>query len=106
MTFFKKTVLPVLIILFAASLVVLIALPLQETGFADGLRLETVESTELTESPAESNTMPAALMFIAVSLGSLIKVALFMGVGGLLTTAGLWLRQRFSKKPKRSSVKM
>ncbi len=92
MNILKNTLIPTIIILLAAALVVIAALPLAETEWANSFRVENELGDSSEPFEREGENAPAVLMFIL----PLVKVTIFMGVGVLLTT----LIRRFTKSTK------
>ena len=91
MKLIKNNLIPALIILAAATLIIILALPLANTEWAEGFRTTGATGTE-TEPIAEGNTPPALLSLIL----PVFKVMIFMGVGGLLTTFVRRVSKRFT----------
>lgn len=77
-TILKQYGVPTLIILLAAAVVCVAFLPLAGTEWADGFRLTT--------DVVQEEGVPAGGIIMIV--GPLIKVAILMGIGALLTALG------------------
>lgn len=90
-----RPIVPTLIILLAGLIVSFAALPLQNTEWAEGFRTGVSERGEVSEAEGvagnaggEEEGEPSGGVLIVI--GPLIKVAILMGIGGLLTALGLW----------------
>ncbi|MEM7346040.1 MAG: hypothetical protein AAF485_17510 [Chloroflexota bacterium] len=98
MKVFKETLMPIVIILIASAIVVAAVLPLAQTEWADGFRTEA--TVETSEEGFEGEDGPT--IGIAIYILPLLKVIIFMGVGGLLTALMLWLIKlpsKFRRRP-------
>ena len=98
MSLIKEYIGPILIILAASALVVLAALPVANTDWAEGIRSDVGEAEEGAEgfSEGDEGAPPRVLLIV----GPLIKVTILMGIGGGLTALVLWIIRLVSgRKP-------
>jgi len=87
-TTIRKNLVPALLILLAGLIVSFAALPLENTGWAEGIRAGVGIGGEGGEGLVREGQSPAG---VVAMIGPLIKVAALMGIGALLTALGLWL---------------
>ena len=80
MTVVKDNIAPTLIILLVGLLVSFAALPLANTGFAEGMRGDSPMESAEAESAEEEVALSGALVLLP-----LVKVAALMGIGAGLT---------------------
>lgn len=80
MSIVKENVVPTLIILLAGLLVSFTALPLANTEFAEGMRVDAPAERAEAEPGEGEMALSGALVLLP-----LVKIAAFMGVGAGLT---------------------
>lgn len=90
MTLLKNNLVPVLIIIAAAALIVVLALPLAGTEWAESFRTAGEISSGSELLAEEGGSAPGIIMVI----GPIVKVAIFMGIGILFTALGRGLSKR------------
>ena len=99
MKFIKDNIGPTLIILFASALVIMAAWPVENSAWAEGIRNQPDshgpeggegESGEGGEGGEEEGA-PGGIAMIFLPM---VKVAILMGIGGLLTALGLFIAGR------------
>lgn len=100
MNLIKKNIGPILIILAASALVVLAALPVGNTEWAEGFRSDFGEAGEGAEGFPEGEGGEGAPPRVLLIVGPLIKVTILMGIGAGLTSLVLWIIRLVSgRKP-------
>ncbi len=95
MTLIKNNLLPVAIVLAAVVLIIVLALPLADTEWANGFRVTDAAGGE-GESFLEESGTASVFLFLLLLFVPVAKVALLMGVGGLLTALIRWLSKRLT----------
>ena len=96
----KEVVWAILAITLAAAIVMVAVAQLDSSGWAEGVRAEAPPATRGGESQAvgEREGIPAPLMMIAATIGSLLKITLLLGIPGLITIGILRLTRRNGKR--------
>ncbi len=108
MKLLNNTFIPTIIILLAAALIVTLVLPLAGTEWADSFRTESetsgeVSSDETTSEPdvfeSEDTNSPALFMLLL----PIVKVIIFMSIGGLITILIRRLIRQFRSPKQRTT---
>ena len=98
MKLLKENLMPALIILLAGLLVSFAAVPLQNTEWAQSTRAEVSSeggaSEALGEEGEPASEVPGGVFTMILPL---VKVIIFMGIGGLLTALALWTIRLFKR---------
>lgn len=99
----KEAVWAILAIAFASAIVMIAVAQLDSSAWAEGMRAEALAATQLGENQVSENQamgegIPAPLMMVAVTVGSLLKITLLMGLPGLITIGVLRLKRRYGKR--------
>jgi len=93
MKMIRENLVPTLIILIAGLIVSFAVVPLQNTEWAESLRVESSEGGEPEGFGDGENAPPMALLIIL----PLVKVSLLMGIGGGLTALVFWIIRRVKR---------
>lgn len=94
MKLIKENIGPTLIILFASALVIMAAWPVENSAWAEGIRNQPDHhgpegGNHDHEGEHEGGPRGIAMIFLPM-----VKVAILMGIGGLLTALGLFIAGR------------
>ena len=100
MKLIKENIGPTLIILFASALVIMAAWPVENSAWAEGIRTqpdhhgpEGGEHDHEGEGRPGPEGRPGGIAMIFLPM---VKVAILMGIGGLLTALGLFIAGRIA----------
>lgn len=113
MKLLKKNLIPALIILLAGLLVSFAAIPLQNTAWAENTRAEVGSEGGVGEALGEegepssevSGEIPSGVPGgVLTMILPLVKVIIFMGIGGLLTALALWIIRLFMRPQAKAST--
>ena len=96
MKLIKENIGPTLIILFASALVIMAAWPVENSAWAEGIRNQPDHhgpegGDHDYEGEHEGEGGPGGIAMIFLPM---VKVAILMGIGGLLTALGLFIAGR------------
>lgn len=94
MAIIKENLIPILIILVAGLVVSFAAVPLQDTDWAENMRMEVGAEGEERANFTEENSPPNSSLLVILPL---VKVTILMGIGGALTALVLWLIRVFQR---------